>query len=86
MPNGVSPTQTQSEKQGMYAQDGQSSDKGGMGRPSYYQMPQMSTLPPTANPSKWNRNYDNLSTRDRQEMLVDEIFALYLYRMANRIN
>jgi len=53
---------------------------------NYSQMVQMSSLPPTANPLKWNRNYDNLSSQDRQEMLVDEIFALYLYRMSNRIN
>lgn len=43
-------------------------------------------LPPTANKSKWQRNYDLLTDKDRQEMLVDEIFALYLYRMSNRIN
>jgi len=43
-------------------------------------------LPPTANPKKWKRNYDCLTDRDRQDMLVDEIFALYLYRMSNRIN
>jgi hypothetical protein len=43
-------------------------------------------LPANANQSKWKRNYDNLSIQDRQEMLVDEIFALYLYRMSNRIN
>lgn len=36
--------------------------------------------------SKWQRNYDLLTDNDRQEMLVDEIFALYLYRMSNRIN
>ena len=45
-----------------------------------------STLPPNANTKKWKRNYDNLSSSDRNEMLVDEIFALYLYRMSNRIN
>jgi hypothetical protein len=39
-----------------------------------------------ANKSKWQRNYDLLNDSDRQEMLVDEIFALYLYRMSNRIN
>lgn len=27
-----------------------------------------------------------MTDNDRQEMLVDEIFALYLYRMSNRIN
>ena len=43
-------------------------------------------LPPTANKAKWQRNYDLLDDKDRQEMLVDEIFALYLYRMSNRIN
>lgn len=36
--------------------------------------------------SKWQRNYDLLTDNDRQEMLVDEIFALYLFRMSNRIN
>ena len=46
----------------------------------------VSNLPPTANPQKWKRNYDCLTDRDRQDMLVDEIFALYLYRMSNRIN
>mmetsp|Transcript_38538 Transcript_38538/g.28393 ORF Transcript_38538/g.28393 Transcript_38538/m.28393 type:complete len:102 (-) Transcript_38538:372-677(-) len=29
--------------------------------------------------SKWKRNYDKLEEKDRQEMLVDEIFALYLF-------
>jgi len=53
---------------------------------NYSQIPSLTTLPPTANPQKWQRNYDNLSSTDRQEMLVDEIFALYLYRMSNRIN
>jgi len=43
-------------------------------------------LPITANKSRWQRNYDKLSDHDREEMLVDEIFALYLYRMSNRIN
>lgn len=43
-------------------------------------------LPPNANPEKWTRNYDNLTDDDRQKMLCDEIFALYLYRMSNRIN
>ena len=46
----------------------------------------MSTLPANAKPSNWNRDYDKLTDKDRQEMLVDEIFALYLYRMSNRIN
>uniref|UniRef100_A0A7S3FW29 Uncharacterized protein n=1 Tax=Strombidium rassoulzadegani TaxID=1082188 RepID=A0A7S3FW29_9SPIT len=46
----------------------------------------MTPLPPTADPKKWRRNYDNLGDKDRQEMLVDEIFALYLYRMSNRVN
>lgn len=50
-------------------------------------MPQtLSALPPNANTQKWRRNYDNLQDKDRQDMLVDEIFALYLYRMSNRIN
>ena len=39
-----------------------------------------------ADKKRWKRNYDNLGDKDRQEMLVDEIFALYLYRMSNRIN
>merc|ERR1712086_1136864 len=47
---------------------------------------QVCELPPSANKSKWQRNYDLLTDKDRQEMLVDEIFALYLYRMSNRIN
>ena len=46
----------------------------------------MQELPQTANKAKWQRNYDLLDDKDRQEMLVDEIFALYLYRMSNRIN
>lgn len=66
-------------------QDGQSNDTGSMQR-NYIQISSHSNLPPTAKPSKWQRNYDNLSTQDRQEMLVDEIFALYLYRMSIRIN
>ena len=45
-----------------------------------------SEAPIIANKSKWQRNYDLLNDSDRQEMLVDEIFALYLYRMSNRIN
>ena len=32
---------------------------------NYYQISSHSTLPPSANPSKWQRNYDNLSTQDR---------------------
>jgi len=32
------------------------------------------------------RNYDNLSDKDRSEMLVDEIFALYLYRISQKVN
>jgi hypothetical protein len=75
--NGVKPSSYES-------QEGRE-DLGGMQR-NYYQVQQNSNLPSTANPSKWRRNYDNLSTQDRQEMLVDEIFALYLYRMSNRIN
>ena len=38
------------------------------------------------NKTRWQRNYDKLSEKDRQEMLVDEIFALYLYRMSNKTN
>jgi hypothetical protein len=52
----------------------------------FNQLQPVSTLPPTADPERWKRNYDNLSSNDRQEMLVDEIFSLYLYRMSNRIN
>ena len=47
---------------------------------------QVGELPPSANKARWQRNYDLLDDKDRQEMLVDEIFALYLYRMSNRIN
>lgn len=36
--------------------------------------------------SKWKRDYFHLTTDERKEMLVDEIFALYLYRMSNRVN
>lgn len=36
--------------------------------------------------SKWKRDYFNLTNSERREMLVDEIFALYLYRMSNRVN
>lgn len=32
------------------------------------------------------RNYDNLTEKDRSEMLVDEIFALYLYRISQKVN
>lgn len=35
---------------------------------------------------QWMRNYDNLSEKDRSEMLVDEIFALYLYRISQKVN
>ena len=38
------------------------------------------------NKIRWQRNYDKLSEKDRQEMLVDEIFSLYLYRMSNKTN
>lgn len=34
----------------------------------------------------WLRNYNNLTEADREEMKVDEIFALYLYRLSNRTN
>jgi hypothetical protein len=46
----------------------------------------VSSLPPTVDKKKWQRDYDKLTDKDRNEMLVDEIFALYLYRMSNRIN
>jgi hypothetical protein len=32
------------------------------------------------------RNYDDLHEIDRLDMKVDEIFALYLYRLSNRVN
>jgi hypothetical protein len=35
---------------------------------------------------KWNRDYFNLTEQDRTEMLVDEIFALYLFRTSQRVN
>ena len=53
---------------------------GGMNQPT------VSMVPAGAKTEKWNRLYDNLNDKDRQDMLVDEIFALYLYRMSNRIN
>ena len=34
----------------------------------------------------WKRNYDNLTHYDKLDMLVDEIFALYLYRTSKRTN
>lgn len=38
-------------------------------------------------PVKLNfKNYDNLTTFDRQKMKVDEIFALYLYRISRVVN
>jgi hypothetical protein len=43
-------------------------------------------LPPNANKTRWQRNYDKLSDLDREQMLADEILALYLYRMSNRVN
>jgi hypothetical protein len=38
------------------------------------------------NRHSWRRNYDNLSENDRQIMLVDEIFAVYLWRTSQKIN
>lgn len=35
---------------------------------------------------KWKRDYFNLSEQDRSEMLVDETFALYLFRTSQRVN
>ena len=35
---------------------------------------------------KWKRDYFNLTEQDRTEMLVDEIFALYLFRTSQRVN
>ena len=35
---------------------------------------------------KWKRDYDHLNESDRQDMLADEIFALFLYRMSNKVN
>ena len=37
------------------------------------------------NKARWQRNYDILNDSDRQEILVDEIFTLCLYRISNRI-
>ena len=34
----------------------------------------------------WMRDYNSMTEQDRKEMRADEIFALYLYRMSNRIN
>lgn len=34
----------------------------------------------------WLRNYNSLTEADRNEMKVDEIFALYLFRLSNRVN
>ena len=34
---------------------------------------------------KWKRDYFNLSEQDRTDMLVDEIFALYLFRTSQRV-
>jgi hypothetical protein len=34
----------------------------------------------------WKRKYDNLSDNDRIEMLVDEIFAVYLWRISQKVN
>lgn len=31
-------------------------------------------------------NYDNLSQKDREKMKVDEIFALYLFRISGKVN
>lgn len=39
----------------------------------------------TYNP-KWLRNYCSLSDLDRNDMLVDEIFALYLFTMSHHVN
>ena len=34
----------------------------------------------------WKRNYDDLSQNDKLDMLVDEIFALYLYKTSRKTN
>jgi hypothetical protein len=34
----------------------------------------------------YRRNYNSLSHQDRKEMKADEVLALYLYRLSNRIN
>ena len=34
----------------------------------------------------WKRNYENLTDKDRSEMMVDEIFALYLYKISLKVN
>ena len=38
------------------------------------------------NRHSWRRNYDNLTENDRQIMLVDEIFAVSLWRTSQKIN
>jgi hypothetical protein len=38
------------------------------------------------NSGLYRRNYNSLSHSDRQEMKADEVLALYLYRLSNRIN
>ena len=34
----------------------------------------------------WLRNYNNLTEMDREEMRVDEVLALYLYRLSGKVN
>ena len=34
----------------------------------------------------WKRNYENLTDSERNNMLVDEIFALYLFRISQKVN
>jgi len=34
----------------------------------------------------WRHNYDNLTDGERSAMLVDEIFALYLWKTSTRVN
>lgn len=44
-------------------------------------------VPPViARSAKWRRNYFDLTTEDRKDMLADEVFALYLFRMSQRVN
>lgn len=38
------------------------------------------------NSKQWKRHYENLTDTDRNSMLVDEIFALYLYKISQKVN
>ncbi len=41
---------------------------------------------PPIDKNKWKKDYDNLSESDRQSMKVDEIFALYIYEISQKVN